>query len=161
MWVDGIVCMRLGPFSRDYRTNKFLKISKQQTYKPLLTPYRSFSSVFMTNNTASGAKSIAKVPNQKVARGPKSFSSSSSSFFQASSASSSSDGLVQICVTLSRWLSHKTAALFTKQCTSSSFFHVRSHTRRFNRSLKNYGFIYDAIFFFACTHAYKSPSNEM
>jgi len=28
----------------------------------------------------------------------------------------------QICVTLSRWLSHKTAAFFTEQCTSPSLF---------------------------------------
>jgi len=30
-----------------------------------------------------------------------------------------------------------------------------------NRSLKNYGFLCDAIFFFTCTHAFKSLSNEM
>jgi len=30
------------------------------------------------------------------------------------SSSSSSDGLVQICVTLSQWFSHKTAAFFTE-----------------------------------------------
>ena len=43
---------------------------------------------------------------------------------------SSSDGLVQICVTLSRWFWHKTAAFFTEQCTSQSlFFQVWSHTR--------------------------------
>jgi len=28
-------------------------------------------------------------------------------------------------------------------------------------SLKNYGFLYDAIFFFTCTHAHKSLSNKM
>jgi len=46
-------------------------------------------------------KRITKVPNQKVARRPKS--------------SSSSDGLVQICVTLSQWFLHKTAAFSTEQ----------------------------------------------
>ena len=83
-------------------------------------------------------KTIAKVPNQKVARRPKCFLSSSSS---------SSDGLVQICVTLSRWFSHKTAAFFTEQCTSPSLF-SRFEVMRgdSNRSLKNYGFLYDAIF---------------
>ena len=30
-----------------------------------------------------------------------------------------------------------------------------------NRSLKNYGFLYDAIFLFTCTHAHKSLSTEM
>jgi len=85
-------------------------------------------------------KSIAKVPNQKVARWPKSFSSSSSS---------SADGLFQICMTLSRWFSHKTAAFFTEQCTSpllSSRFEVTRGDP--NCPLKNYGFLYNAIFFF-------------
>ena len=57
-------------------------------------------------------KSIAKVLNQKIARLPKCFTSSFSS-----------DGLVQNCMTLSQWFSHKTAALFTEQCTSSLLFH--------------------------------------
>ena len=47
------------------------------------------------------------------------------------SSSSSSDGLVQICVTLSRWFLYKTAAFFTEQCTSLSLFQVWSDTRRF------------------------------
>ena len=83
-------------------------------------------------------KSIAKVPNHKVTRRPKCFSSSSSS---------SSDELVQICVTLSRWFSHKTAAFFTEQCTSPSLFSRFEVTRGdSNRPLKNYGFLCDAIF---------------
>ena len=64
-----------------------------------------------------------------------------------SSSSSSSDGLVQIYVTLSRWFSHKTAAFFTEQCTSPSLFSRFEVTRGdSNRPLKNYGFLYDAIF---------------
>ena len=30
-----------------------------------------------------------------------------------------------------------------------------------NSLLKNYGFLYDDIFFFMCTHAHKSLSDEM
>ena len=56
-----------------------------------------------------------KVLNQKVVRWPKCFS-----FFLFSS---SSDRLVQNCVTLSQWFSHKTAAFYTKQCTIPSLFH--------------------------------------
>ena len=67
-------------------------------------------------------------------------------FWKGGSASSS-DGLVQICVTLSRGFSHKTAAFFTEQCTSSSLFSMFEVTRGdSNRSLKNHGFLYDAIF---------------
>ena len=70
-----------------------------------------------------------------------------SRFSSSSSSSSFSDGLVQICVTLSRWFSHKTAAFFTEQCTSPSLFPRFEVTRGdSNRSLKNYGFLYDAIF---------------
>ena len=105
-------------------TNKFLKISKTANLQAVIIPYRLSSSVFMTNNTPSGAKSI---------------------------------GLVQICVTLSRWFSHKTA----EQCTSPSLFQRFEVTRgNSNYSLKNYGFLYDAIFF-ACMHAHKSLSNEI
>jgi len=55
-------------------------------------------------------KCVVKVPNQKVARRPKCFLSSSSS-----------DGLVQNCVSLLRWFSHKTA-FYAEQCTSPSLF---------------------------------------
>ena len=66
---------------------------------------------------------------------------------------SSSDGLLQICVTLSRWFLHKTAAFFTEQCTSPSLFSRFEVTRGdLNRSLRSYGFLYDAIFLhmYAC-----------
>ena len=75
--------------------------------------------------------------------------------FLSSSSSSSSDRLVQICVTLSRWFLHKTAAFSTEQCTSPSlFFRFEVSRGVSNRSLKNYGFLCDAIFFlhvYACT----------
>jgi len=32
-------------------------------------------------------------------------------------------GLVQHCMTLSQWFSHKTAAFYSKQCTSPSLFY--------------------------------------
>jgi len=85
-------------------------------------------------------KGIAKLLNQKVTRWPKCFSF----FFLLSS---SSDGLVQVCVTLSRWFSHKTVEFFTEQCTGPSLFSRFEVLRGdSNRSLKNYGFLCDAIF---------------
>ena len=59
-----------------------------------------------------------------------------------------SDGLVQICVTLSQWFSHKTAAFSTEQCTSPSksheavpfrhhfFFTLRMRTNHYGRGSK-------------------------
>jgi len=70
----------------------------------------------MTKNTPSGAKKHGENTEPESHQTAKMFSSSSSS------SSSSSDGLVQICVTLSRWFLHKTAAFFTEQCTSPSLF---------------------------------------
>ena len=77
-------------------------------------------------------KIIVKVLKQKVSM--MFFPSSSSSFScssstsSSSSSSSSSDGLVQICVTLSQWFSHKTVAFSTEQCTSPSLFPgLKSH----------------------------------
>ena len=67
-------------------------------------------------------------------------------FFLSSSSSSPSDGLVENCVTLSQWFSHKAAALYTEQCTSPSLFHNFEISRSgLNWSLKTYGFISDAI----------------
>ena len=130
---------------------KFLKIKNSQ----LISHYNKQSMVHLwvlswwwtTHPVA--LKSIAKVPNQKVARWPKSSPSySSSSSTSSSSSSSSSDGLVQNCVTLSRCFLHKTAALTTEQCTSPSLFFSRFEVSwgSSNRSLKNYDFLCDAIF---------------
>ena len=95
-------------------------------------------------------KSIAKVPNQKVARRLKCFHSSVSSL----------DGLVQNCITLSWWFLHKTAAFYTEQCTSLLLLHNFEVSQGgLNQSLNNYGFYCDAIFF-TCIHAHKSLSNE-
>ena len=58
-------------------------------------------------------KSIAKVPNQKVARQPKCFSFFFFFFFFFFFRQGISN-----CVTLSQWFSHKTATFYTKQCTS-------------------------------------------
>ena len=68
-------------------------------------------------------------------------------FLSSSSSSSSSDGLVQICLTLSWWFLQKTAAFSTEQCTSPSLFSRFEVSRGgSNWSLKNYGFLSDAIF---------------
>ena len=54
--------------------------------KAFITMYHSSSSVFMTNKAHYGVKSIAKVPNQKVAKRPKhSFFSLSTYFFKRAS----------------------------------------------------------------------------
>jgi len=61
--------------------------------------------------------------------------------------SSSSDGLVQNCMTLSLWFSHKTAAFYTEQCTSPSlFYNFEVSQGGSNRSLNNYSIISNAIF---------------
>ena len=104
----------------------------------------------MTKNTPSGAK------KHRESTEPESHQTAKMFFFllllllllsSSSSSSSSSDRLVQICVTLSRWFSHKTAEFFTEQCTSPSLFSRFEVTRGdSNRSLMNYGFLYNAIF---------------
>jgi len=90
-------------------------------------------------------KSIAKVE-------PESCQTAKIFFFLSSS---SSDGLVQNCMTLSQWFSHKTIAFYTEQCTSPLLFHNFEVSRGgSNRSLKNYGFISYAILKkLACMHA--------
>ena len=105
-----------------------------------MTTYHLFSSASWPTTCLVGQKSITKLPNQKVARWPKYFLPSSSS---------SSDRLLQNCVTLSWWFSHKTAAFYTEQCTSPSLFEVSWGSS--NWSLNKYGFISDAIFKM-CTH---------
>ena len=90
-------------------------------------------------------KSIAKVPNEKVARRPKCF------------LSSSSDGLVQICMTLSWWFSHKTAAFFTEQCTIAFFFPgLKSHEVIRTTHWRTMA-SFTTPFFFTCMHAHKYP----
>ena len=87
----------------------------------------------MMNNTPSGAKKHRESSEPESRQIAKSFSLSS-------------DGLIQICVTLSQWFSCKTAAFVTEQCANPSLFSRFEVTRGdSNRSL-NYGFLYDAIF---------------
>jgi len=63
-------------------------------------------------------------------------------------------------VTLLLLFSHKTATFYTKKCTSPLLFHdFKVSLGCSNPSLKNYGFIYNTIFF-TCTHAHKTLSNE-
>ena len=81
-------------------------------------------------------------------------------FLSSSSHSSSSDGLVQNCVTLSQLFSHKIAACYTEQCTSSLlFYNFKVWWGASVWSLKTYGFICNAIFF-TCAHVHKALSNE-
>ena len=98
----------------------------------------------MTNNTPRGAKSITKVPNQKVARQPTCFSFFFFFFFFF-------------------WcFSQKTAAFFTEQCTSPSlFFQVRSYIGRFEPLTEELWLPSRHHVFFTCLHVHKSPSNEM
>ena len=68
--------------------------------------------------------------------------------------------VVQNCMTLSQWVSHKTATFYTEQCTSPSLFHNFEVTRgASNWSLKNYGFSLMPSFF-TCMHVQKSLSNK-
>jgi len=110
---------------------KIHKISKTANLQAVITPYRSSSSVFMTNNIPSGTKKHQR--KYRTRKSPK------------SSSSSSSDRLVQICVTLSRWFLHKTAAL--SSAPAHRFFSMFEVTQGdSNCSQKNYGFLCDAIF---------------
>jgi len=69
------------------------------------------------NNAPSGAKNHCESTEPESHQAAEMFFFLSSFFF-----SSTSDGLVQICVTLSQWFLHKTAAFFSEQCTSPSLF---------------------------------------
>lgn len=55
--------------------------------------------------------------------------------------------VAQYCVNLSLWFTHKTATIYTKQSmTSLLFYNFEVSRRACNYLLKNYGFIWDAIF---------------
>ena len=65
----------------------------------------------------------------------------------------SSGRQVENCVTFSQWFSHKTAAFHTEQCMTPSFFHKSEVSQdAWSHPLRNYGFIFNTIFFI-CTHA--------
>ena len=78
-----------------------------------MTTYHSFSSASWPTTCLGAWKNVVKVPNHKVDRRPKCLSF----FFLFFS---SSDRLVQNCVTLSRWFSHK-EAFYNEQCTNPCF----------------------------------------
>jgi len=61
----------------------------------------------MTKNTPSGTKEHRESTEPESRQ-------TANVFLSSSSSSSSSDGLVQICVTLSQWFSHITAAFLTE-----------------------------------------------
>ena len=101
----------------------------------------------MTNNTPSGAKKHHKSTE------PESCQTKINVFL---SSSSSSDGLVQICVTLSRWFSHKTAAFSTEQRTSPSLFLcLKSHEAVWTTHWRTMA-SFATPFFFMCMHVHKS-----
>ena len=87
-------------------------------------------------------KGITKVPNQKVAWQPKCFS-----FFHSSSFS---DGLVQICVTLSSAPAHQVlfAGLKCREAVGTAHWRAMAS-------------LVTPFFFFTCTHAHKSLGNGM
>ena len=92
-------------------------------------------------------RNITKRLNQKVAR-------QKNVFFL------SSDELVQICMTLSRWFSHKTTAFSAEQCTSPSLFlQLWSLTRQFKPVTEELWLHLQCHFFFTCMHAHKSLNN--
>ena len=62
---------------------------------------------------------------------------------------------------LSRWFSHKTAAFFTGQCTSPSLFSRLEVMRWFEPLTEELWLLLWRHFFFTCTHAHKSLSNEI
>jgi len=94
-------------------------------------------------NTPSGVKSIAKVPNQKATRRPKSFSFYFFFFRQASSKLCHSFMMVFAQNgSILPWVVHQSIVFLTS---------LKSHEALLSQSLKNYGFICNAIFF-TCTH---------
>ena len=111
----------------------------------------------MTNNTPIGTKKHRESTKPESHQMPKMFF-----LLLLLLQSSSSDRLVQICVTLSWWFSHKTEAFSTEQCTSLLVYFYRFEVLRggSNCSPKNYGFLCDAIFFFTCMNAHKSLSHQ-
>ena len=92
--------------------------------------YRSTSSIFMTKPHPVVRKSIMKVPNQKLARQPK-----CCSFFKI------------------LWLFHNCFRTKQQHFTLSSALVITVSRGSLNRSLKNYGFICNTIFF-TCMHAH-------
>jgi len=118
--------------------------------------YCSSLSVIIMNNMPTGMKKHCKSTEPESCQTAKMFFHLSSS-----SSSSSSDWLVHNYVTLSQWFSHKTASIYIEQCTSLSLFHnFEVSGDSLNWTLKNYGFISDAIFNLKLTHSQKSLSNE-
>ena len=92
-------------------------------------------------------KSIAKVPNQKVARQPKCFSSS--------------DGLVQICMTFTMVFTQNSSVFHWAVHQPIAFIQVWSLTRWFEPLTKQLWLPLRRHFFFTCTRAHKSLSNDI
>ena len=134
-------------------TNKFLKISKTDNLYTVITPYRSSSRVFMTNNTPSGAKKHRESTEPESRQTPKMFFLFFIFFFRRAS----SNLLYAFTMVFAQnssifhWAVHQPIA----------FLHVRSHTRRFEPLTEELWLPLRRHFFFLCTHAHKSLSNKM
>jgi len=141
---------------------KNLKNLKTANLQAIITTYISSSSVFMMNKKPNGTKKHTKVPSQKVTRRLKS-SSSSASPPPPPPPPPFSDGLVQICVTFTMVFRQNSSMHFPLSSAPAHHFFSSFEVSwgGLNCSLKNYGFLCDAIFVFTCTHAHKSLSNEM
>ena len=101
-----------------------------------MTAYHLFLSASWPTTCLVGQKSIAKVPNQKVATWPKCFSSFFFFFFFRRATSKLRDSFMMVFAqnsSILHWAVHS-PSLFEVSWGSS------------NRSLNNYGFISDAIF---------------
>ena len=117
----------------------FSKSPKQLTYKPLLHPTVHLWVFSWRTTHPMALKSIAKVPSQKVTRRPKCFSFFFFFFFRRAS-SNLHDSFTMVFAqnsSIFHWAVHQPIAF-------SRFEDARGDS---NRSLKNYGFLYDTIFF--------------
>ena len=119
---------------RDSADTQYMLLQKNLTKSPKQLTYKLWR---RTHPVA--LKSIAKVPNQKVARRPKSSSSSSSSF--------------SFCT--------KQQHFSLSIAPAHRFFQVWRHTRRFELLTEELWLPLRRHVFFTHVHAHKSPSNEM
>ena len=122
-------------------------LSKSQTYKPLQQPTVHLRVFSWWPAHPVALKSIAKVPNQKVARQPKCFSSS--------------DGLVQICMTFTMVFTQNSSVFHWAVHQPIAFIQVWSLTRWFEPLTKQLWLPLRRHFFFTCTRAHKSLSNDI
>ena len=153
-WVDSI-CRDSADTQYMLIQTNFSESPKQLTYNPLLHPTVHLQVLSWRKTHPVALKSIAKVPNQKVTRRPKCFSFFFFFFFFFRRASSNLlDSFKMVFAqnsSIFHWVVHQPIA----------FFQVWSHTRRFEPFTEELWLPLWRQFFFTCTHAHKSLSNEM